>query len=507
MDISKFLNIKKLDSLSTKPLYLQISDLIVGEIQNHNLPVGTKLPPERELAALFTVSRTTAINAYRHLEQLGLVKTKVGSGTYVDESGSSPNQDIYGVPWNQLFTSYPQSPSSSVLRELVSTAVSVDNISLAAGMPDPDYYPTKTLSDLFKTNVDCLNKADFGHIPTEGYNPLRQNIAKMLDAKEITVTPNNIAVLSGSQQGLYLLSKVLLEPGDYVIVESPTFIGAIQVFQNAGARILTLPASGPFPFQLMEDFLIRYRPKMFYIMPTFHNPNGRVLPMEDRKQLLELASRHRLVIIEDDPYSELYYDTKPPLSLKSLDTYGGVVYLNTFSKILFPGLRTGYIAAHPALINRIALEKQYNDLHSNNISQWLINLYLEAGHLPIHLANVRKEYKKRRNIAVKAIQRFCGDNIEFSIPEGGYYLWCKLHNSVKSRALLHEAKKYGVSFVCGQAFYANPTSDNELRLSFVNYKESILIEGIKRLAKAFDQAQKNDKNTNSFAISSNPPIV
>ncbi|WP_407313637.1 PLP-dependent aminotransferase family protein [Desulfosporosinus sp. SB140] len=423
MDISKYLNKAELNVSDKRPLYLQIALLIADKIQKQILPSGIKLPPERELADLFAVSRTTAINAYRKLEQQGLVWTKVGSGTYVAQTRDVESQSE--VPWPQLFTVYPQNPLASILREIVSTPAP-GTISLAAGMPDPALYPLDTFTELFNQKIGRTPPADFGHIPIEGYTPFRKAITAMLSEKGILASTENILALSGSQQGLYLLSKVLLEPGDYVVVESPTFIGAIQAFQSAGARILSFPCSEKLSLELLEDFLIRYRPKLFYIIPTYQNPTGRVLPLSERQDLIKLAKRHRLVIVEDDPYSDLYYGEQPPQSLKALDSYGGIVYLGTFSKILFPGLRTGYLAGPPVLINRLALEKQLIDLHSNNISQWLLAMFLNEGNLAPHLTTVRREYKKRRDTMAKALLRLCANDLEFTIPEGGFYFWCKL---------------------------------------------------------------------------------
>lgn len=503
MEISKFLNSAELDTLDKQPLYLQIALLIADKIQKRILPAGTKLPPERELADLFAVSRTTAINAYRKLEQQGLVWTKVGSGTYVAQAHNV--ESLPGVPWTQLFTAYPQNPLASILMDIVSTPAP-GTISLAAGMPDPGLYPLETFTKLFDHNIGTTAPADFGHIPIEGYSPLRRAIAAMLSEKGITASMENILTLSGSQQGLYLLSKVLLEPGDYVVMEAPTFIGAIQVFQAAGARVLTLPCAEKLSLELLEDFLIRYRPKLLYIIPTYHNPTGRVLPEGERKDLIKLAKRHRLVIVEDDPYSDLSYGEQPPQSLKALDSYGGVVYLGTFSKILFPGLRTGYLAGPPVLINRLALEKQLIDLHTNNIAQWLVAMFLNEGKLAHHLTTVRKEYKKRRDTMAKALRRLCANDIEFTVPEGGFYLWCKLKQAGTSQQLLQEAAKNGISFVPGEAFHTVPTLDKEFRLCFTTHNEADLLESVQRLAKTFTLLTRKNK-ANDVPPSSLWPIV
>ncbi|BBB90036.1 MAG TPA: PLP-dependent aminotransferase family protein [Methylomusa anaerophila] len=506
MDISKIIGGIRLDPAATIPLYIQIANAVAAKIQENILPPNTKLPPERELAELLKVSRTTAINAYHQLERQKMVRTRIGSGTYIAElsSHSVPKADI---PWHQLFSPHLQTPLSSIIKELVSTVVSSDSISLSAGMPDPALYPLDAFHDLFNLTIKNLDSTDFGHIPTEGYFPLRQELARYLNQKNIFSQPDDILVSTGSQQALYLLTKVLLAPGDYVIVESPTYLGAIQMFQSAGARILTLPAAGRFPLSLMEDYLIRYRPKLLYILPTFQNPNGRLIPLNERQEILSLASRHRLAIIEDDPYGELYYGEAPPPSLKALDHYGGVIYLSTFSKILFPGLRTGWIAAPAAVINRVALEKQYMDLHSNNISQWLLTNFLGHNLLESHLKLVRREYKKRRDSAARALRRHLETLISFSVPGGGFYLWCHLENRITSRQLLHEVTKENVSFVPGEAFYADPLGEKEFRLCFVTHREELLQEGVKRLAQALHALMKNTVASQTNRPNSIRPII
>ena len=506
MDISKCLLEHKLDTSSNIPLYLQLAEIISDKITGQVFPAGTKLPPERVLARMFSVSRTTAINAYRHLEQQGTVNTRVGSGTYVAGQHSDTGTSATRVPWAQLFTPYPQTPLSSILRELVSPPAA-DMISLSAGIGDSALYPVGTFTNLLNEHIQHVGRADFGHIPTEGYDPLRQSVAAMLAAKGIPTKKDNVMILAGSQQGLYLLSKILLEPGDCVIIEASSFIGAIQVFQASGARVLSLPPDDRFPLAALEDYLVRYRPKMLYLIPTFHNPTGRTMSLEERRDLLQLAARHRLIIVEDDPYSDLYYDWEPPPSLKALDTYGGVVYLSTFSKILFSGLRIGYISASPILINRLALEKQYIDLHSNNISQWMVHLFLEAGNLDSHLTLLRREYKKRRDHTAKALRRFCGKYLDFSVPDGGFYFWCKIKQSGTSRRLLHEATKTGVSFVPGEAFYTTATPDKEFRLCFTTRNQTVLHEGIRRLAKAIAQTANNKGNEDSLLFTPVSPII
>jgi len=498
----------QLEPQSRQPMYLQIAGVIGEKIRGLVCPTGTRLPPERELAALFGVSRTTAINAYRCLEQQGLVVTRVGSGTYVAELPAGTAEEGSAVPWIQLMTPFPRMPLSTVLREILEIDFSGGTISLAAGMPDPDLYPVELMQRMMAGVDNSINPVDLGHIATEGYGPLRRLVARLLADRDIESGGDNVMITAGSQQGLYLLSKALLEPGDYVVVESPTFIGAHQVFSASGARILGLPITGRSYFGMLEDYLVRYRPKLLYLIPTYHNPTGRVMSESERRELLRLAARHRLVVVEDDPYSGLYYGAKPPASLKAMDTYGGVVYLSTYSKVLFPGLRTGYVVTNPALINRMALEKQFIDLHSNNLAQWLLCRFLESGALEEHLALVRSEYKNRRDALAKALRRYCGPDLSFEIPGGGFFIWCRINRLFSASRLLHQATGEGVSFVPGEAFYAHPPEgEKELRLCFATHAEKPLQEGTRRLARALAGIKRTGKHQDFEVNQPVKPII
>ncbi|MDF2634073.1 MAG: transcriptional regulator, GntR family with aminotransferase domain containing protein [Pelosinus sp.] len=498
MDISKIISGIRVNQADSAPMYLQIANGLAAKIQNSTLSVGTKLPPERELAKLLEVSRTTIISAYRLLEEQALVTTRVGSGTYVAELANT-DRPTANILWEQLFAPQYKSPLSSLLRTLVATPTADETISLAAGMPDPTFYPLAIIQKALLSGKYNFESSDLGYIATEGYLPLKHSLAAWQSHQGIQATPDQILIASGSQQGLYLIVKTFVEPRDYVIVESPTYLGAIQAFEASGARILTLPPSDGINFELLEDYLIRYRPKLMYTIPTFQNPTGRVMSLQDRQELIRLAARYRLVIVEDDPYSQLYYGQQPPPSLKSLDTYGGVIYMGTFSKILFPGLRTGWVIAAPQVINRLAQEKQHIDLHSNNLSQIILHVCLEEGYLASHLATVRVEYKKRRDAMVSAIRRYCSDYMNFSIPEGGFYLWCTVTPPASGTELIRRAAAVGVSFVPGEAFYTNGTKSNEIRLCFCTHNADLLKEGIRRLGRIFTSGAADAAQPSSTA--------
>ncbi|HWQ30907.1 MAG TPA: PLP-dependent aminotransferase family protein [Negativicutes bacterium] len=482
MDISKlFANI----ILNGKtPYYLQISSLIRDKIIDGTLPEGERLPAERELAAILKVSRTTAINAYRNLEEKGYVEIRKGSGTYVCSRNNQPGGSCRDIPWPQLLKPDIQPSMASMMMELMVSSLPGEMISLDAGMPDPSFYPTEVFRKLYDECANELDQREYGYIPIQGYEPLRTTISGLLSEKGIDCPYEQIMTISGSQQGIYLSSRVLVEPGDYVVIQAPAYVGAIQVFQSMGARLLSLPEGDRLPLDILEDYLTRYRPKLFYCVPTFQNPCGAVMSVNDRKALIGLASRYRLVILEDDPYSSFYYNELPPPSLKALDTYGGVIYLSTFSKNIMPGLRLGYLAAHPSFINRVVMEKQYIDLHSNNSAQWLVNTFIRKGYFAGHLEKTRAAYKSRRDTIVEALNSTLRGRLSFNKPEGGFYLWCRSED-IPAKRLLQEALKEGVSFIPGEAFYTVPSSGTEMRLCFSRHGEKVLVEGAARLERAY----------------------
>lgn len=490
MDIAKLLNGIRIDRTGQAPMYIQVANCLAAKIHDSSMMPGTKLPPERELARLLEVSRTTVINAYSLLEERGLVSTRVGSGTYVTKPPET-GQQSGSIPWSQLFIPQYKSPLSSLLRTLIANPTRDNTISFAAGMPDPSFYPLEILEKILPGAAHSPDAPDFGYIPAEGYIPFKHSLAKWQRSLGVPCTPDNILVVSGSQQGLYLIVKTLVERQDYVIAESPTYLGALQILEASGARILSLPRSGRLDFKLLEDYLIRYRPKMLYTIPTYQNPTGKVMSLEDRRELLRLAARYRLAIVEDDPYGQLCYDRQPPPALKALDSYGGVIYLGTFSKILIPGLRIGWVNAAPPVINRLAQEKQYIDLHSSNLSQKIIQRCLEEDYLPGHLKTIRQEYKKRRDAMAGALRRYCSGCLDFGLSNGGFYLWCRVAPPTSPAELLHRAATAGVSFVPGEAFYPYGVESREIRLCFATHGEDRISEGIRLLGRIFASGSAN----------------
>jgi len=325
----------------------------------------------------------------------------------------------------------------------------------------------------------------FEYGPTIGHYPLRKYLEEWLSDRGIQAPAQSIMILSGSQQGLDLITKVFLEPGDYIVMEEPSFLGAIGVFKTAGAHILTIPLDQEgLRTDLLEQILLRHRPKFIYRFPTFQNPSGIKMSLKRRQELLKLAYRYHVPILEDDPYSELYYEGQPSPSLMSLDEHGHVIYLGTFSKMLFPGLRLGWCVAPPRLLEQLALAKQHVDLHTGTTVQWIMTEFCRQGLLDKHLKLIRIQYIKQRDAMVTALTEYAPPGLSWTVPEGGYYLWCELPPGIKAATLLTKAAEKKVTFVPGNAFYINSGGQDRIRLCFSRHSEATIKEGISRLCEA-----------------------
>jgi DNA-binding transcriptional MocR family regulator len=359
-------------------------------------------------------------------------------------------------------------------------------IALTAGVPAPELYPRSAFLQIIVALLRSGDHELLGPCATAGHRPLREVIAKRMSQEGAPVTWDQILVTTGSQQGLDLLARAFLEPGDGVIIEAPTYLGALGTFGAAGARLLSVPLDeGGLRLDILEGLLARHRPKLIYTLPTFQNPSGVTQDLERRLGLLALAARYGVPVVEDDPYGPLYFHEPPPPTLKALDQRGSVIYLGTFSKIMFPGLRLGWIAAPRPVIERLARIKQRIDLYGNSLAQWATAAFIEAGHLEEHLAHVRSLYLRRRDAMVAALAEHCPD-LRYRVPDGGFNLWCHLPRDLKSRDLLAEAGQRGVAFAPGELFYAEGGGEHALRLNFSSQPESRIREGIVRLGQALE---------------------
>ena len=502
-----------LDRSSETPLYVQISRALRELIQSGGLLEGLHLPPERRLAQELGVNRSTVLAAYRELKSEGLLDARVGRGTAVVPLRAKAPQtgapgDGHVLPWNQLARPIVAGAEDPLLRDLLELTERRDAISLSIGLPAPELIPLDELHELERAVFADVGPAALQHSPTEGLKPFREALGQHMASRGAACSPLEILVTSGSQQALDLVARAFVEPGDAVVVEAPSFFGGLQVFRAAGARLLAVPADGEgMRTDALEALLQRQRPKLVYTLPTFQNPSGVVMSLERRRRLLELAYRFQVPVLEDDPYSDLRYDGEALLSVKALDDRGHVIYVSSFSKVLFPGLRMGWIAAPRPVIRRLALVKQSIDLHSSTLGQWLVDRFLRQGGLDRHLRRVRAAYAKRRDAMLEALEAEALPGVTFARPEGGFYFWCRLPETVAAARLLSHAAEERVSFLPGAPCFCEETGHNYVRLAFSGATPRRIREGVARFARAFAAATSRGARGGDAGVAGTVPIV
>jgi len=464
-----------------RPLYSHLVTLLENAIARGDLPSGARVPPERALAQQLKISRTTVVSAYRELESRGLLRGYVGRGTFVC---AAPEPEGTPFAWRGKIAAAALRSSDSTLRDVVRHSSDARLLSLAAGEPALDTFPNEAYLEATRHALSNDPSAVWGHGPTEGQPALKSAIAERYN-----VPRENVLILSGAQQGLDLLARCLIDPGDAVIMDRPGYLGAIQSFRAAGAKLIGWDITRGDTDEL-EDLLVRYRPKLIYTNPTFHNPTGATLSIRARREVISLAQRYRVPIVEDATYRDLYFTEAPPPSLRDLDDHNLVIYLNSFSKVMAPGLRLGWIAAAPSIVDQMAIIKQRLDPHTPNLVQFAIARLMRQGTFDAHLRTIRAAHAKRCTQMIAAIQRHMPPgSIRFARPAGGLYLWCRLGAGIGATALHDRALANGVTFVPGPAFYPDPAGDSELRLCFTSVLPSTIEESVKRLARCVGEVR------------------
>ena len=481
-----------LDRQAGEPVYRQIMMAIQRDIADGTIPDGMRLPPERQLAEALSVDRTTVVAAYRDLAAGGWVTALVGRGTVVNpptvwagERRSLPDAAIPPVfCWAPSLTSYGD--AAGLGEEFDSPADGSGVLSLATTAPNAAEYPVAEFRGLLGDLLQRGGEALLQYAPPEGLLDLRSHLARRMAGRGEQVTADDVLITAGSQQGLYLLARALVVPGDTVAVESPTYLGAIDIFRSADAHLVTTPGDrdGIDPLRL-DAMLGRRRVKLLYLLPTYQNPTGQSLSLDRRRQIVAVAARHGIPIIEDDPYSDLRYDGERLPSLFALaGPAGGVAYLSTFSKVLFPGFRIGWVAGAAPLIGRVRREKQLVDLDSNAVIQAAFARYLSQGLLDEHLAAMRPAYRARRDTLIATLDEGLSGQARWDVPQGGFSLWLELESGLRARDVLTEAIRRGVLFVPGDVFHVDGGGRSSLRLSFSGLSEGDLAIAGRRLAEA-----------------------
>jgi 2-aminoadipate transaminase len=383
---------------------------------------------------------------------------------------------------------------TSAIRELFKLLGKPGIISFAGGFPDSAMFDVEGLKE---ASAKALAEEPGGALQygaTEGYDPLRAQLSAFMNGKGVEVAPDGLIVTTGSQQALDLLGKTLISPGDKVIVEGPTFLATIQCFRLYGAELISAPIDAEgVQVDRLEQLIAEHKPKFVYLIPTFGNPSGAMLNLERRRKVLELAVKHGTVIVEDDPYGDLYFGKAPPPSILSLskEVPGSrelVVHCGSLSKVLSPGLRIGWMIAPPELLAKATMCKQFSDAHTSTFAQATAAQYLKSGRMPGTLAHVRKVYAERAAAMGAALKRELGDAIAFTQPGGGLFFWARLTGAngklADANVLAKRAIEKGVAFVPGAPFFAEKPDLATLRLSFATANVEKIEEGIARLGAA-----------------------
>lgn len=463
-----------------KPRYKQIAEQMEQRISNGEFPPGHFLPSERLLAKELHVNRSTIVAAYDELQAAGVVERKQGSGTIV-------SRDIWGlartrVPnWRHLSETGSFRPNLPLIRKIRKETHTNDMIDLATGELSPDLVPHQTLKQLM-TGDDFPAHLGYGH--PQGNESLRDTLGTHMKSwRNIEVNPSSILITSGAQQALHLVVQCLLQPGDAVAIEEPSYCYSLPLFHSSGLRTFPLPVDkdGIIPEQL-ADLHRKHRIKMVFLNPNYQNPTGSLLSLERRHRLLALSAENGIPIIEDDPYSLTSFSGESVPTLKSLDRHGTVLYISSLTKIVASGLRIGWIVGPQTVIERLADAKQQFDYGHSIFPQWLADRFLSSPDFARHMDLLRSQLLLRRDQLVTSLQAHFGDQAELVIPDGGIHLWCSLAGEWNESQLLREAVKRGTIFVPGHLFGANA---GYVRFTFGRADADEIREAISRFADAF----------------------
>lgn len=483
-----------LDRQNPLPLYQQIETFLRQGILSGGLAPETRLPATRQLARDLGVNRITVETAYSGLEADGLIFSRVGSGAYVLPPLplppiSLPETGITWPPWQENLLFGQGNARQSLPDEMLKAAGHPTPVDFSSGLGDSSLFPVDDFRKVMQAVMrrDGVAALEFGEY--KGYAPLRKTIAQILASQGLSAHPDQILITSGSQQALALVAQLLLKPGDVVLVESPTYSVALDLFRMLHVQVRGLPLDERgMQVEKLEQLLQQERPKLIYSIPNFQNPTGTCLGSQRRRQLISLADRYNIPILEDDFVGDLRYDGRAQPSLKAFDPGGRVIYMSTFTKMLMPGLRLGFLVAEGPVYEGLLHCKRVNDLVTSNLMQRALEAYVTVGRYQAHLRRSCQIYRKRRDAMLQAIQRHLPTEVRFNPPQGGLFFWLELPGFISADQLLPLACQAGVAFAPGSQFFPDESAhENYLRLNFVAQSPEKIEIGIKRLGKVIRQ--------------------
>lgn len=469
----------KLNKDSSEPLYIQLYEQMKSLIQQGILKEDYRLPSIRNLAGALKVNNVTIVNAYKLLEDGKLIYKKQGSGSYVMPLKERLNIISDNVEIDEdLEYSYSEGEGY---------------INFATASPDPKLFP---MTDFKKAINDVIERdagTAFMYHDSRGYLPLRSSIAEYLAEQNIVSKAENVYIISGGQQGIDIISKALLTNGDYVFVESPTYMGAASLFKSRGARIVEIPMlpDGP-DMNELEKMLRMIKPKFMYTMPSFQNPTGYSYSERKKKYLMLLCKKYKLLVVEDDYSGDLNYTDKPAAPLKAYDKGDSVIYIKSFSKIFMPGLRVAFLLIPEHIKRNIASAKYMTDISTSGFMQRVLDMYLKRNILKEHIQYMRIEYSIRYLEATRAVKNYLRGT-SFNQPNGGINLWIKLPEDVTASSLSELCKQKGVLFTPGTSFLKGQEGEEHIRISFAGVDTADITKGIAIIGNAMEEIKTKNR--------------
>ncbi|WP_153731085.1 MocR-like pyridoxine biosynthesis transcription factor PdxR [Sporosarcina obsidiansis] len=466
-----------------KPKYAVIVDEIKEKIEKGEWPIGSKIPSQRNLAEIFQVNRSTVITALDELMAEGLIEGRVGSGTIVTNNTWTLMGQQATVNWNENVSKGIHKASMTMVQEINREESNDQLIQLSKGELAAKLFPTMTMQSVMRKVSDQFTT--LGYEEPKGNILLRQAISNYLKVRGIDASPSSILVVSGALQALHLISIGLLPRGTSVLLEKPSYLYSLSIFQSAGMELkgLSMDREG---VKIQSISQLQKEKQILYTIPSFHNPTGITMSDKRRLELLEKCKKEQLPIVEDDVYRDLWIDNEPPVPLKAMDHSGNVLYLGSLSKSLSPGLRIGWIVGPESVINRLADLKMQSDYGSSAISQRVAAEWLTSGLYEEHLKNVRGQLRIRRSAALQALNTYLSNVAEWDVPEGGFFIWLRIKPDFTVSRLFDKAMARGILLNPGN-IYAEDTGQF-IRLSYAFASPDDFRKGVSQLSKIFQGA-------------------
>ncbi len=486
-----------LNRSSSMPLYCQLKEEIAQRIRTGELREGTRLPTMREAARSLGVSLITILQAYSTLAAEGLVHSSPGKGTFVGSNATSiplnhPSRHKRTQPpaiaWQWTIPPYVRIPRIASMQALLAPVHTPGAISLAWGTPDPSLFPIEMIQRLWGQSIALDNRRLLQYTAPQGDVNLRALVADRLGKFGIVCSPDEVLITSGSQQAIDLVARTFLRPGDYVLVESPTFLTALDIFEASGATPIGVPLDGSgLQVEALGRLVEKYKPRLLYTMPTAHNPTGCIMTVDRRAYLAKLAKQHGLLILEIDSCSEFTYDGSIPRAIKAFDDRGLVIFVKSFSKVVTPGLRVGCVVATGQVLDRLIEAKAVTDGFTSPLLQRTLFRYLSSRRYLKHVRQARDVYRRRRDLTLQALRASMPGAVTWTYPLAGFNLWLSLPDGFSARQAYEYGLMEGVVVAIGDLFLPHPPPPAGIRISFADKSEPMLSEGIARLARALSR--------------------